>query len=49
MTHTIVFVAVVALATIPWMLLVNPYLLWKEEKRRKARVNAGIGGDVELQ
>ena len=39
----------VALVTIPWMLLVNPYLIWKEEENRKARMNAGIGGDVELQ
>jgi len=37
----------IAMVTIPWMLLVNPYLLWKEEqerlKKRKQR-----GGDVEL-
>ena len=35
------------MVTIPWMLLVNPYLQWKEEndknKRREKR-----GGDVEL-
>lgn len=37
----------VALVTIPWMLLVNPYLLWKEEmERQKAR--AQNGGDFEL-
>ena len=38
----------VAFVTIPWMLLVNPYLLWMEEKeKRKQRARAG--GDVELK
>ena len=33
--------------TIPWMLLVNPYLLWKDEKDR-VKARASNGGDVEL-
>ena len=42
-----VFIIVVAMVTIPWMLLVNPYLLWKEEKDR-CKARAVNGGDVEL-
>ena len=38
---------VVALVTIPWMLLVNPYLAWNEEKKRRS-MRAQRGGDVEL-
>jgi len=25
----------IAITTIPWMLLVNPYLIWREEKNKK--------------
>jgi len=39
---------VVALVTIPWMLLVNPYLLWREEAQKK-RLRERRGGDFELE
>ena len=35
------------MVTIPWMLLVNPYLLWREEKKRRA-LRSRRGGDFEL-
>jgi len=38
----------IALITIPWMLLVNPYLLWRDEQQRK-RSRANRGGDFELE
>lgn len=37
----------IAMVTIPWMLLVNPYLLWREEKKRRA-LRSRRGGDFEL-
>ena len=36
------------MVTIPWMLLMNPYLQWKEEQNKQARMNQGSGA-VELQ
>lgn len=38
----------IAMATIPWMLLVNPYLIWKEDNDKNKQRNAG-SNDVELQ
>ena len=38
---------VIALITIPWMLLVNPYLLWKKDKDHRDRRERN-GGDIEL-
>ena len=35
------------MVTIPWMLLVNPYLLWREEKAKRS-LRARRGGDFEL-
>ena len=35
------------MVTIPWMLLVNPYLLWREEKAKRS-LRARQGGDFEL-
>lgn len=37
----------VAFVTIPWMLLVNPFLQWTEERNRNKR-RESQGGDVEL-
>ena len=35
----------VAFVTVPWMLLVNPFLIWRKNKQR---VEAHKKGDVEL-